>query len=79
MYVVTLRGIELAKESLVESYVRGVPSRTIMVRNVPHAMDEKDLRSIFGYVLPTDMALEYVLITNRPVQYKGFELMRFFV
>lgn len=45
-----------------KTYVRGLPSTSIMVKNFAHAMDEKDLRSVFGYVLPMDMALEYVVL-----------------
>uniref|UniRef100_A0AAV1T8F2 RRM domain-containing protein n=1 Tax=Peronospora matthiolae TaxID=2874970 RepID=A0AAV1T8F2_9STRA len=59
---------EWSKEHLTESYTRGVPSNAIVVRNVPHAMDEKDLRSIFGYVLPTSIALDSITITLLPAR-----------
>ncbi|KAL3659563.1 hypothetical protein V7S43_015550 [Phytophthora oleae] len=54
---------ELLKEPLMNSYTRGFPSRTTMVMNIAHGVDEKDLRSVFGYVLPMDMGLDLMKIS----------------
>ncbi|KAG1708621.1 hypothetical protein DVH05_022248 [Phytophthora capsici] len=51
---------DLLKEPLMNSYSRGFPSRTIMVANIGHGVDEKDLRNVFGYVLPIDMGLNLI-------------------
>ncbi|KAI9906011.1 hypothetical protein PsorP6_014427 [Peronosclerospora sorghi] len=54
------------KEPLMQFYVRGLPSSTIIVKNIPQAMDEKDLRSVFGYVLPMDMPFDSMKIKFLP-------------
>ncbi|RLN74854.1 hypothetical protein BBJ28_00019778 [Nothophytophthora sp. Chile5] len=54
---------ELLKEPLMASYDRGAPSSTIVVQNLADTVDQNDLRSVFGYVLPLDVALEYVMLT----------------
>ncbi|ETN09311.1 hypothetical protein PPTG_11752 [Phytophthora nicotianae INRA-310] len=64
---------ELLKEPFMESYVRGLPSNSIMVKNIARGVDEKDLRYVFGYVLPTDMALESMKLTLLPA--KGLALI----
>ncbi|KAL8002127.1 putative RNA recognition motif domain, nucleotide-binding alpha-beta plait domain superfamily [Plasmopara halstedii] len=53
---------EISKEPLMESYVRGLPSSKIIVKNVAREVDEKDLRWIFGYVLPMHMELDLIKI-----------------
>ncbi|KAF4324049.1 hypothetical protein BBO99_00002307 [Phytophthora kernoviae] len=49
---------DLRMEQLMTSYERGLPSPVVMVQNIAETVDEKDLRSIFGYVLPLDVTLE---------------------
>lgn len=39
-------------------YSRGVPSTQIAVLNIAKTVDEKDLRSVFGHVLPSHVALD---------------------
>ncbi|KAG3120189.1 hypothetical protein PI124_g1051 [Phytophthora idaei] len=57
---------ELLKEPFMESYVRGLPSSSIMVKNVARGVDEKDLRFVFGYVLPLDEALDSIKVNLLP-------------
>ncbi|CAI5720418.1 unnamed protein product [Peronospora farinosa] len=59
---------ELMKVPQMKSYVRGFPSSTIVVNNISHTMDEKDLRSVFGYVLPLDMNLDLIKMKRRPAK-----------
>ncbi|CAI5745969.1 unnamed protein product [Peronospora destructor] len=66
---------ELMKAPLMKSYVRGFPSSTIVVNNISHATDEKDLRSVFGYVLPMDMNLNLIKMKRLPA--KGSALISY--
>ncbi|KAI9993308.1 hypothetical protein PInf_015386 [Phytophthora infestans] len=59
---------ELVKEPFLESYVRGLPSSSIIVKNIAHGVDEKDLRYVFSYVLPMDMALDSMKVTLLPAK-----------
>ncbi|KAG7386410.1 phosphatidate cytidylyltransferase [Phytophthora pseudosyringae] len=59
---------ELLKEPLMEFYVRGFPSRSVMVNNIAHGVDTKDMCSVFGYALPTDVALDSMKITLLPAK-----------
>ncbi|KAG6973265.1 hypothetical protein JG687_00000982 [Phytophthora cactorum] len=54
------------KLPFMESYVRGLPSSSIMVKNVARGVDEKDLRFVFGYVLPLDVALDSIKVNLLP-------------
>ncbi|KAG7386471.1 phosphatidate cytidylyltransferase [Phytophthora boehmeriae] len=57
-----------------ESIVRNI-ANVVLVQNIAATVDEKDLRSIFGYVLPLDVDLDSMEITFLPA--KGSALVRY--
>ncbi|KAE9042167.1 hypothetical protein PR001_g6311 [Phytophthora rubi] len=53
---------DLLKEPLLASYSRGSPSNVVLAKNIARGVDEKDLRFVFGYVLPLNSTLDSVKI-----------------
>ncbi|KAH7469013.1 RNA-binding region-containing protein 3 [Phytophthora ramorum] len=57
---------DFQKEPLMATYSRGSPSAVVVVENIAQTVDEKDLRYVFGYVLPLEEALTSLKIRLRP-------------
>ncbi|GMF21445.1 unnamed protein product [Phytophthora fragariaefolia] len=60
--VISKNEVDRQRVSPEASYSRGLSSNIVWVKNIARGLDEKDLRFVFGYVLPLDSALECVIV-----------------